>query len=349
MPDLIVFPAVNIGKGGVGRRLAGEHDGSASFAAVAGNKGAAVVEAGQGNHAVIAAAGAAFHFIGIGKGLQFFRCHQRRHMAFGAGVLRDEGNAVGAHEACHIGTDHMAAKELFQRPENCIIIEGAALHDNFISQVRCLPEADHLVEGIFDNRVGKAGGNISHRYTVFLGFPYPGIHEYGAAGAQVHRMGSFEGYAGELFDVHAQGLGKGVQEGAAAGRAGFVQKDVIYGAVLDAAAFHILAADIQNGGDVGKEMPGTPVVGHGFYFAHIRLESPLDEFFAVAGHAGTGNDSPLGQFAVEVGKNLSGTGQGRAFVAAVIFVQNAAFLIQKHGLDSGGTGVDAKPQGPFGF
>ena len=96
-------------------------------------------------------------------------------------------------------------------------------------------------------------------------------------------------------------------------------------------------------------MPGTPVVGHGFYFAHICLESPLDEFFAVAGHAGTGNDSAFWQFAVEVGKNLSGTGQGRAFVAAVIFVKNASFLIQKHGLDGGGTGVDAKPQGPFGF
>lgn len=72
-------------------------------------------------------------------------------MAFGAGVLRDEGNAVGAHEAGHVGTDHMAAKELFQCPENGIIIEGAALHDNFISQVRCLPEADHLVEGIFND------------------------------------------------------------------------------------------------------------------------------------------------------------------------------------------------------
>lgn len=61
----------------------------------------------------------------------------------------------------------MAAKELFQCPENGIIIEGAALHDNFISQIRCLPETNHLVEGIFDDRVGKAGGNISHRYTVF--------------------------------------------------------------------------------------------------------------------------------------------------------------------------------------
>ena len=72
-------------------------------------------------------------------------------MAFGAGVLRNEGNAVGAHEACNIRTDHMAAKELFQGPEHGIIVEGAALHDDFISQIRCLPETNHLVEGIFND------------------------------------------------------------------------------------------------------------------------------------------------------------------------------------------------------
>jgi hypothetical protein len=43
--------------------LAGQHDSGASLAAVAGNEGTSVAEAGNRNHAVVAAARAAFHFI----------------------------------------------------------------------------------------------------------------------------------------------------------------------------------------------------------------------------------------------------------------------------------------------
>ena len=349
MPDLIVFPAVNVWQCGVGGRLAGEHDGSAPFAAVAGDEGAAVVESGEGNHAVIAAAGAALHFIGIGKGFQFLRRHQGGYMAFGAGVLRNEGDAVGSHEACHIGTDDMAVQQFFQRPEHGVVVEGAALHYHLISQVRRLAEADNLVEGIFDDGVGKAGGNICHGYAVLLGLPDPGVHEYGAAGAKVHRMGGFQGNAGKLLDIHAQGLGKGVQEGTAAGGAGLVQENVIHGAVLNAAAFHVLSADIQNGGHVGKEMLGAPVVGHGFHFSHVRLQGPFDELFAVACDTGTGNGDPFRQFAVQVGENLFRPCQRCALVAAVIFVQNAALFVQKHRLDGGGAGVNAQPYGTFCF
>ena len=63
VPDLVVLPAVNIRERGMWCALAGQHDSGASLAAVAGNEGTSVAEAGNRNHAVVAAARAAFHFI----------------------------------------------------------------------------------------------------------------------------------------------------------------------------------------------------------------------------------------------------------------------------------------------
>ena len=349
MENLVIFPAVNIGQGRVGRGLAGEHDGSSPFAAVSGYESPAVIEFRDGDHAVISAARAPFHFIGVGEGCQFFRGDQGGNMAFGAGIFRDEGNPVSSHEACHIGTDHMAVQKFFESPEDRIIIERTALDDHLISKVRRLAETDDFIEGIFDDGVGKAGRNIGHGNAVFLGFPDTGIHENRAAGSQVYGVGGFQGNLREGLDIHAQGLGKGIQEGAAARRAGFIQKDFIHGSIFDAAAFHILSADIQNGGYVGKEMLRPAIMSHGFHFTDIGLEGPFDQFFAITGDAGAGNGYAFRKLCVEVGEDFSRSGERRAFISCVVFVKNISIPIEEDRFNGGRAGIDAEPYGAFCF
>lgn len=342
-PDGIVFPTVNIGQGRMGSGLAGEHDRRPSFAAVSRYEGTAVVEAGNGDEAVVAAAGAALHFVFKGELLQILQRNQGGSVVFIAGVPGDEGNSVGAHQAGHIGPDNMAVQQLFQCAEHGVIIEGAALNDDFCTQLGGIAETDDLVKGVLDDGIGKACRDICHGNPVFLGLADTGIHEDRAAGAEIGRMFGRKGDAGEFPDVHAQGMGKGIEEGAAAGGAGFVQQDIIHGTVLDAAAFHVLSADVQNGGYIGKEMTGASVVGHGFHFAYIAGEGTLDEIFPVAGDTGAADNGFFGETAVQIGKNLLGSGKRSALIAVIKFIQDFSVLIQEHCLDGGGAGIDAEP------
>ena len=77
-----------------------------------------------------------------------------------------------------------------------------------------------------------------------------------------------------------------------------IQQNFINSAILDAAAFHILPADIQNGGDIRKEVAGAAVVRHGFDFSCIRPDSLTDEFLSIAGDAGTADISSGGKFII---------------------------------------------------
>ena len=66
----------------------------------------------------------------------------------------------------------------------------------------------------------------------------------------------------EVGDVIAQGLGKGLDKGAAAGGAGLVEHDGVHGAVADLEALHVLAADVDDEIHVRVEVGGSVVVGH---------------------------------------------------------------------------------------
>ena len=345
----VIFPLIDIGQGGAGRCLAGEGEGSAPFAAVARYEGAAVGEGGHRDEAVVAAAGAAVHIGLHGDLFQFLRRDEGGAVGLGAAVLRDEGHAVRAHEAGDIRAHHVPAEELFQRAEHCVIVEGAALNDHLVAQLGHIAEAHHFIEGVLDDGVGQAGGNIRDGDAVFLGLPHAGIHEDRAAGAQVHRMGRREGDLREGADVHAEGLREGVEEGAAAGRAGFVEEDAVHGAVLQAAAFHILTADIEDGGHVRAEMARRPVVGHGLHLAGIGGECFAEQIFPVAGDAGPADTGACGELAVQIGNDGLGAVEGIAPVVSVVFIEDAALCIEEHRLDGGGTGIDAEPAGAGGL
>ena len=137
-------------------------------------------------------------------------------------------------------------------------------------------------EGIFNDREADAGGNIRQGRSFFLGLLHPGIHEHGAAGAQIHGGFAVHGLVRELRGAHAQALGKVFNKRTAARRAGFVQGNFADVAVADLEAFHVLPADVQHAGDFGAELVGGPVVGKGFHFPFVRVKGCLDDVFPVA-------------------------------------------------------------------
>ena len=79
-----------------------------------------------------------------------------------------------------------------------------------------------------------------------------------------------------------QTLGEVLDEGAAAGRARLVERDVADTAVLDEEALHVLAADVEHKGDIRAEFLCRPQVRERLDLAAVGVQGSLDDGFTVA-------------------------------------------------------------------
>jgi len=60
-------------------------------------------------------------------------------------------------------------------------VKRAALHHYMTAQPIGMGELDHFEQRIFDDGIGKAGGNIGHRRAFLLCLLHIGIHEHRTA------------------------------------------------------------------------------------------------------------------------------------------------------------------------
>ena len=111
------------------------------------------------------------------------------------------------------------------------------------------------------------------------------IHKHGAAAAQIHRHIGKKADLRKFFGTVAQDFRKGLQKAATATGAGFVQKDIIDGAIMDFEAFHILSADVEDKIHIGLQMMRSIKMSHGFYDAVVHAEGMANQVLAVAGHS----------------------------------------------------------------
>ena len=79
-----------------------------------------------------------------------------------------------------------------------------------------------------------------------------------------------------------QALGEVLDEGAAAGRARFVERDVADTAVLDEEALHVLAADVEHEGDIRAEFLCRPQVCERLDLAAVSMQGSLDNGLTIA-------------------------------------------------------------------
>ena len=189
------------------------------------------------------------------------------------------------------------------------------------------------------------GSDVAHRRTFFLSLLDPGIHEYRAARAEVHRTACLQGFLDEHRQRHAQGFGKGFHKRTASGRAGFVELDAVHHAVFDVQAFDVLAADVQHERNVGQEKLSRLAVGQGFHLVDVGPQSGPDEAAAVARHSRGGDADVGGHAIVNFAQDVHGRAERFSLAGSVGGVENAAALVDQRGLDGGGAAVDAQVYG----
>ena len=109
-----------------------------------------------------------------------------------------------------------------------------------------------------------------------------------------------EAHLGKVRDGVAQGFGKGLDEGAAAGGAGLVEQNRIDRPVADLEALHVLPADVDDEVHVGGEVTGGVEMGHCFDQAQVTGEGVLDEVLAVAGDGGPAEGDAVAALGVDL-------------------------------------------------
>ncbi len=182
---------------------------------------------------------------------------------------RHQRRTEGTHDAGNIGAGGLHAGDLFKGAEHRLVVERAALHHDVSAKVGGVCQLDDLVQGIFDDGVGKSRGNILHRRALFLGLLDVGIHEHGAAGAEIDGIFGEQRLFGKALGAVAKGIGKVFDEGAAAGGAGFVQQYGVHAAVFQLDALHVLPADVQHAVHLRVKKCGGGAVGNGLHLALV--------------------------------------------------------------------------------
>ena len=276
-------------------------------------------------HAVILAALAA-----RGRGLvgELLDLLERQHRGFLAmvAVARKQRRAERAHDARNVGAGHLRAGDALKRAQHGLIEERAALHDDVRAELARVGELDDLIKSVLDDGVGKAGGDIGDACALFLRLLDVGVHKHRAARAEVDRGLGKECFVREFLRCHAKRVGEILEERAAAGRAGLVQKHRVDRAILELDALHVLPADIQHAVDLRVEERRGGAVGDGLDLALVERERGLEQRFAVARGAGARNMRARGKMLAQRMYRLHGGLDGIALIVGVERVQKLALF-----------------------
>ena len=170
----------------------------ALFTAVAADMLSAAGELVDGEHTVVGAAAAAYGRSGIG---QVQDVVQRKHTAFLPRIVApgNQSRAEGPHQAGNVRAGGVHAGDFLKSPEHRLIVEGSALNNDVFSQILGGSQLNDLVQGVFDDRIGKARRDIGNGRALLLGLLDVGIHEHRAAGAQIHRCLGKERFVGKFL------------------------------------------------------------------------------------------------------------------------------------------------------
>ncbi len=187
----------------------------APFAAVAADILTSAGETVDGETAVV---GAALAVSCLRRVLQRFDLLDRQHgrLLSLAAVPGDQCGAEGTHDTCDIRAHSLAVRDALKAAENAVIIEGSALHNDVFSEFFGIGDLDDLVECVADDGVGEAGGDIGDSCALLLCLLYSGVHENGAARAEVYRVLGEKRLLGEILYLVAEGIRKVLNEGSAA-------------------------------------------------------------------------------------------------------------------------------------
>ena len=324
----------------LGRYLLGAR---ATLAAVAGDVPRAVAEVGDRQPAVVLAQPAGVELRVQAEVVQLFERQRLRLLADLPVALGGEGRAVRTHEAGDVGSRDLGAGLQLERTQHGVVEERAALDDDLVAELGGVLELDDLVEGVADDGVRQARGDVADARALALCLLDRAVHEHRAAGTEVDRRVGLHRGAGERVYVGAHGCGERLQERAAARRARLVDRDRVDHAVADPQVLHVLAADVDDARHAGADLLRGPVVGHRLDLAVVETQRGPYEPLAVAGDAGASEVRARGDLGQHAAQDAERDMYG--VVAALVVVEDdLAGRGQQDGLDRRRAGVDAEEQ-----
>jgi len=320
---------------------------STLLAAVAGDEAAVLAlgvlaEVVDGEQARVGAALAADGAVRRVERVELLGRKQRRALALRCAIAREEGRAVGAHVSGNVGAHRVDAGELLEGTQHRVVQERAALHDDVVADVVRVADLDYLEQRVLDDGDGKARGDVADGGAFLLGLLHTAVHEHGAAAAQVDGTLGLDGRLRELRNVQAEAAREALDEAAAARAAGLVEHDVVDNAVLDAQAFHVLAADIEDELDVREHLAGTAQMGDRLDFAGVDLQRLQEKALAIAGNRGVPDGDAFGQVGVELLERSTGATENVALVGNVMGPEDLAVLADENRLERGRARIDAQ-------
>ncbi len=173
-----------------------------SFAAVAGDVPPSAGEKADGQHAVVRTALTACR-ASLPAQVKHLLKRQGARLVLACDVrIMLTGNQRRAERAHHTGNvraDDLNARELLKRAKHCLVVEGAALHDNVRTELLRVGELDDLEQRILDDRAGKSGADVLNGCALLLRLLDIGVHKHGAARAEVDRFGREQRLRREAF------------------------------------------------------------------------------------------------------------------------------------------------------
>ena len=307
----------------------------ALLAAVAGDEATAAAEVVDGELAVVGAASAAHVLLPHGEAGDLLSRKDGRDAVRTGAVAREQGRTVGTHAAGDVRTDRMHAGELLECAQGGVGHKGAALDDYLGTDLLGVAQLDDLEQGVLDDGVRQAGGDVAHRGALLLRLLHARVHEDGATAAQVNRVFGQHGLGGKGTHVHVHGHGEALDEAAATRGTRLVEHDVLDHAVAHAQALHVLAADVEDELDARQKRAGATQVRHGLDLAGVGLERLDEQRLAITGGGHVADGAAGGDVVVEIGHDDLGRAQDVAVVVAVPGVQQLAVLAHERGLHGG--------------
>ena len=131
-------------------------------------------------------------------------------------------------------------KLLFESAQHGVIIKGAALYNDVVTEILDARWTDDLIKCVFNDADRETGGNIFDGSAILLGLFDRRIHKDGATASEIDRAIGEEPLFGKILDGIAECVGKGLEEAAASRGTGFVEEDVINRSIFDFKAFLLL-------------------------------------------------------------------------------------------------------------
>ena len=128
----------------------------------------------------------------------------------------DERASVCAHQSRLVRTDNVLAANQLERPQHGVIHERAALNDYLIAHGGGVAQLYDLEQRVLYDRVGQTCGDIRNCRAFLLSLLYAGVHEHGAAGAEVNRILCGKSQRCEICGRHTQRVREVLDERAAA-------------------------------------------------------------------------------------------------------------------------------------